>query len=75
MDFGSKFNSYPKIFNSDGDGTVNRRSLIGCDYWKNSPAQANHMIFQQEIPDVDHYNILSDSNSIDYILKLLINLY
>lgn len=59
------------LIKGNGDGTVNRRSLIGCGYWENTPAQANHNIHQQEFPGVEHYNMLSNSGPINYILNKL----
>lgn len=55
----------------DGDGTVNKRSLVGCRHWKNSAAQAGRPIYEQEFPGVEHYNMLSNSAPINYIVELL----
>lgn len=59
------------MINGDGDGTVNRRSLIACEYWEDAPAQGDHGIYQQEFPGVEHYNMLSDAGPINYILDKL----
>lgn len=71
LDFGPIFNSKPMLVKGDGDGTVNRRSLIGCEHWRNTPGQGNHGIYQQEFPGVEHYNMLSDAGPINYILDRL----
>lgn len=74
LNFGQSFNSNPIEVKGDGDGTVNRRSLAGCDYWRNTPAQFGHEIHQQELANAEHYDILSDSRLIDYITKTLFGL-
>lgn len=71
LDFGGAYNPSPTLVKGNGDGTVNRRSLIGCGHWANTPAQGNHNIYQQEFPKVEHYNMLSDAGSINYILNKL----
>lgn len=71
MNFGESFNSNPVEAIGDGDGTVNKRSLIGCEYWKNTPAQEGFSIYQHEFTGVEHYDILGDSRPIDYIMKTL----
>lgn len=50
---------------------MNRRSLIGCQYWRNTSAQGDHKIFEQEYPGVEHYNMLSNSGPISYIVEQL----
>lgn len=55
----------------NGDGTVNKRSLIACGSWENAAAQANHKIYQHEYSGVDHYGMLSHSGPINYILNIL----
>lgn len=71
IDFGQSFNPKPKFVLGDGDGTVNRRSLIGCRYWKNSAAQGDHKIYEHEFPGIEHYNMLSKSGPINYIVERL----
>lgn len=71
LDFGQSYNPVPVLIKGNGDGTVNRRSLIGCGYWADTAAQANHKIYQQEFPGVEHYNMLSNSAPINYILNKL----
>lgn len=72
IDFGPSFNPKPSFVLGDGDGTVNKRSLIGCRYWKNTAAQADHEIYEQEFPGIEHYNMLSRSEPINYIVERLI---
>lgn len=71
MNFGKSFNSKPAFTRGKGDGTVNLRSLIGCQYWESEKAQGYHTIHQQDYPGLDHYNIMGDSRVIDYILTTL----
>ena len=52
----------------NGDGTVNRRSLIGCGYWEPTQTQK---IYQQEFQGIEHYNMLSNAAPINYILNRL----
>lgn len=72
LDFGQSFNPKPNLVLGDGDGTVNRRSLIGCRYWKNTDAQGNHEIYEHEFNGIEHYNMLSKAGPINYILDRLI---
>lgn len=74
LDFGDSYNPNPVLIKGNGDGTVNRRSLIGCGYWENTAAQGNHKIYQQEFPGVEHYNMLSNSGPINYIINKLTGL-
>lgn len=71
MDFGTSYNPTPILVKGDGDGTVNKRSLLGCGYWENTPAQGNHKIHQQSYKGVEHYNLLNNPNAINYILSKL----
>ncbi|XP_031619100.1 group XV phospholipase A2-like isoform X2 [Contarinia nasturtii] len=71
LDFGAAYNQYPTIILGNGDGTVNRRSLIGCGHWENSDSQGEHKIYQHAYPNVEHYNLLSDAGPINYILSKL----
>lgn len=71
MNFGESFDSNPVEAIGDGDGTVNKRSLTGCEYWRNTPAQGGFAIHQHEFIGVEHYDILGDSRTIDYIMRTL----
>lgn len=71
MDFGSGFNPNPAFNWGNGDGTVNKRSLVGCAYWRDTPAQNNKTIYLQEFPGIEHYNLLSKASVINYILGRL----
>ena len=70
LDFGTEFNSDPTIIEGDGDGTVNKRSLMGCRYWRNS---TNRLIYVREFPGIDHMGILDHSEVIDYVLNAVAN--
>lgn len=70
LDFGTEFNSDPTIIEGDGDGTVNKRSLMGCRYWKNA---TNRLIHVREFPGIDHMQILDHSEIIDYVLNAVVN--
>lgn len=56
----------------DGDGTVSTHSLQGFNYWKMSPEQGDHAIFHKELTGIEHYAILKDFETINYILENLI---
>lgn len=71
LDFGPFYNAKPTLIKGDGDGTVNRRSLIACQYWENTQAQGDHAVYQQEFPGIEHYNMLSNAGPINYILDKL----
>lgn len=71
LDFGKQFNPKPSIIKGNGDGVVNERSLIGCKYWENTPAQENHKIYQVKFADAEHIAILGESAPINYILSKL----
>lgn len=67
MEFGSMFSRV----NGDGDGTVNIRSLQACSMWENDINQGGKPIIRKTLKEVQHYDILKDPQSINYILKLL----
>ncbi|VVC25828.1 Lecithin:cholesterol/phospholipid:diacylglycerol acyltransferase,Alpha/Beta hydrolase fold [Cinara cedri] len=59
---------YPKLVYGNGDGTVNLRSLEGCNYWRSMQKQK---VFHQVFPNADHMTILRDERVMDYIAQLL----
>lgn len=59
---------YPKIQYGNGDGTVNSRSLEGCNYWASMQKQK---VFHQVFPNADHMTILKDERVMDYIAQLM----
>lgn len=72
LDFGNSLsNPNPKQIKGDGDGTVNFRSLSACRYWPDQPAQNNYTVNRFEIPNAEHYDILSDHRAINHILNEL----
>lgn len=66
MDFGAEFNAYPTIIEGAGDGQVNKKSLIGCMYWKDNN---NRKIYVQDFSDEDHIGILGHTGAKEYILR------
>lgn len=60
--------SYPTLIVGDGDGTVNRRSLEACLYWKDLQKQK---IYHQPFPKVDHMEILRSKDVISYITEFM----
>ena len=46
---------YPTLIYGDGDGTVNLRSLEGCQHWQNLQKQK---VFYEPLKNVDHLAIL-----------------
>lgn len=72
LDFGSSFNNpKPAQAKGDGDGTVNYRSLSACKHWPEQKSQGNYTVNRYEIPDAEHYDILSDHRAINHILNEL----
>jgi len=59
---------YPKLQYGNGDGTVNSRSLEGCNYWSSMQKQK---VFHQVFPNADHMTILRDERVMDYIAQLM----
>lgn len=59
---------YPSFVYGDGDGTVNKRSLEGCLFWKNYQKEP---VYHQTFSKVDHMNILSDNRILQYITTVL----
>lgn len=72
LEFGLDFNNSPALHKGMGDGTVNIRSLIGCEHWRNTPAQNGKPIRSQQIPGIEHYNLLTNPTVVNYILNQLI---
>uniref|UniRef100_A0A1E1WVS1 Putative phospholipase A2 n=1 Tax=Tityus obscurus TaxID=1221240 RepID=A0A1E1WVS1_TITOB len=62
------FSEQPTIFEGDGDGTVNLRSLRGCLIWKK---EQKAQVYHQEFENVDHMGILSNPQALSYIAKVL----
>lgn len=71
LHFGTSFDTHPTIIKENGDGTVNKRSLVACERWKNAPEQKNHKVYQREFSKIDHSGMLSSSATINYILSKL----
>lgn len=71
VEFNEGSNQYLKLSKGNGDGTVNRRSLLGCGSWTNIAAQGNHKVHQREFSGVDHGGMIKQPEPINYILKTL----
>lgn len=71
MEFGNDFNANPGLVKGMGDGTVNIRSLIGCEHWRDTPAQHGKPIHLQPFPGIEHYNLLTAPDIVNYILNQL----
>lgn len=65
---GVSINGYPMLIPGDGDGTVNKRSLEACTYWKGKQKQK---IYHQPFPRVNHMKILSNKDVLEYIHTVL----
>lgn len=75
LDFGAQVNNpTPTFYRGDGDGTVNKRSLIGCGHWSDMASQNGHKVYQQAFPGVEHYNLLGDNGAINYIISRLLGI-
>lgn len=59
----------PEIIYGNGDGTINERSLKGCTFWKNLQKQPINIL---EIPNAEHSEILSNNQTLSYIVNLLV---
>lgn len=71
LNFGTEYNPKPILIKGNGDGVVNERSLIGCEYWKKASAQRNHKIYEKVFPGIDHLRILHSAGPINYIVAIL----
>lgn len=60
----------PDLIYGDGDGTVNSRSLRACAYWRGIQKQP---ITTVEIPNAEHFQILSNAQVVEYILDILVD--
>ena len=66
------YSEQPEVINSDGDGTVNLRSLHGCLRWK---TQQKQLIHHQTFKGVDHMAILSRDPVVNYIKNVITNIH
>lgn len=62
------YNKQPTTIYGDGDGTVNKKSLLGFERWH---LQQNETIHSYELHGIDHLETLKHSDTINYILNLL----
>lgn len=62
------YDKQPFINFGDGDGTVNKKSLIGFERWI---LKQNEKIYSRELQGVDHLQILKNKYTTEYILDLL----
>lgn len=69
--FETEFNSKPEFIYGNGDGQVNKRSLLACKQWENTKDQAGHKIYYKEFNYINHLEILYHSGTIKYILKTI----
>lgn len=60
---------HPIFQTGDGDGTVNIRSLEGYTQWI---TKQKEKVCYQVLPNVNHFEVLTDARVIDYILKLVV---
>ncbi|XP_028128275.1 phospholipase A2 group XV [Diabrotica virgifera virgifera] len=65
---GTDLTGYPTLIYGDGDSTVNRRSLEGCMHWRTLQKQK---VYVQELPKVDHLQILQDKMTQLHIQEIL----
>ncbi|XP_075796437.1 lysosomal phospholipase A and acyltransferase isoform X1 [Pelodiscus sinensis] len=61
----------PKIYYSDGDGTVNLQSALQCQKWVNMQKQDVMLL---ELSGNEHIEMLSNATTISYVKKLLFDL-
>jgi len=55
------------VYSSDGDGTVNLRSLQGCRKW----IRPEEKVYYSEYENVGHLDIMKNSNVINYIKRVV----
>uniref|UniRef100_T1H921 Uncharacterized protein n=1 Tax=Rhodnius prolixus TaxID=13249 RepID=T1H921_RHOPR len=65
------FPENPYFQYGDGDGTVNRRSLASCLWWRDKQKKKIHY---QAFPNMDHMQILRDDRIISYLVNLILEL-
>lgn len=58
----------PEVIYSDGDGTVNRRSLEACDTWSQ---QQDCGVTLKGYQSINHNGVLSDPNVLNYMKSVL----
>lgn len=61
--------SKPALLTGNGDGTVNLRSLRGCNGWV---GQQKQKVFVTEIPNADHYYFLGSPDVIEKIVQIVV---
>ena len=68
---GNQFpDSEPAVTKGDGDGTVNLRSLKGCERWV---GRQQGTVVSRQFPSVNHDNLLKDEGA-HTLIKTLLNL-
>lgn len=65
---GTSIDSSPQFIFGDGDGTVNLKSLEGCNHWS---SKQKHNVYHQAFPNVDHMAVLTNPGVISYIKNIL----
>lgn len=63
-------NESPYVVNSNGDGTVNERSLKVCERWK---GQQTQMIYKKSFSGIEHVDMVRDSRTIEAVADILRN--
>ena len=64
------YDSQPDVVFGDGDGTVNERSLLGCQRWIGKQMQSVH---HQLFSGAEHMGILHDNRITDYIREYVLS--
>ncbi|XP_006878729.1 PREDICTED: group XV phospholipase A2 [Elephantulus edwardii] len=59
----------PKIYFGDGDGTVNLQSALQCRTWQGRQKQE---VLLLELPGSEHIEMLADTNTLDYLKRVLL---
>ena len=52
----------------DGDGSVNRRSLLACQRWA---AQQKYPVHLQGFPNAKHLSMIRSADLVKYVAKIL----
>lgn len=61
----------PIIEWGDGDGTVNIRSLTGCENWQNNDSNQGYSVTSVPFENAEHSEIMLDQRVITYITSIL----
>lgn len=72
---GTWLDGYPTLAMGDGDGTVNIRSLTGCEHWRKrvgfSSLNQGYSVKSVPLANAEHLKVLHDPRVIEYVVSVL----